>query len=53
MRHPKLSIEQYQEYQRVKAQLQRRLDAANRCEPYEHRPWDRGYNIYEGEPLAS
>lgn len=39
-----LTEEGHIQFEQAKRMYQRRLDAAERCQPYEHRPWDRGNN---------
>lgn len=40
-----LEGERLAEFHQAKVQFQRRKNAAARCEPYEHRHWDRGLLI--------
>lgn len=46
-KHPNLTEEQYIKFLWRKQEMQARYDAAQRLQPLEHRPWDRGFNPYE------
>ena len=46
--HNILTPERYAQFIERKRQEKLRFESSLRCQPYEHRPWDRGYNPYEG-----
>lgn len=47
VRSPRLSEEEYIHFKIWQEGMRRRYHAALRLHPYEHRPWDRGFNIHE------